>query len=78
MSVWNAIWSAGITAVPSSGNPQAGLAAPVGTLAVDGCGNVYVKRGGGTTAYGWYLFGSAPEQSIDRRGSNHDYQFPSQ
>lgn len=61
MSVWNSIWAADKTAVPTTGNPQAGLAAPVGTIAVDGCGNVYIKRGGGSTAYGWYLFGSAQQ-----------------
>jgi len=42
--------------VPVSANPQGVLAAPVGTLAVRACdGSVYVKTGGGSTAFGWYL-----------------------
>jgi hypothetical protein len=40
-------------------NPQGVTAAPVGTLAVRPCdGSVYVKRGGGATAFGWYLLAS--------------------
>lgn len=58
MSVWNSIWAAAQTAVGATANPQGTLAAPTGTIAVDGCGNVYIKRGGGSTAFGWYLMDS--------------------
>lgn len=59
MSYFPALWSvpAG-SAIPVAVNPQGVTAAPVGTIAVSPCGNVYVKTGGGSTAFGWYLFGS--------------------
>jgi hypothetical protein len=61
MSVWNALWSADgpVKTINGTGNPQGSLAAPVGTFAVRPCdGAVYIKTGGGSTAYGWYLFNS--------------------
>src|SRR5687767_8345384 len=61
MSVWNALWSAdgAVKTISGTGSPQGSLAAPVGTFAVRPCdGAVYLKTGGGSTAYGWYLFNS--------------------
>jgi hypothetical protein len=56
---WEALWAVDGTAKATSGNPQGVLAAPVGTIAVRSCdGAIYVKRGGGSTAYGWYLLSS--------------------
>ena len=45
--------------VATAVNPQGTLAKPVGTVAVRLCdGAMYVKRGGGSTAFGWYLLAS--------------------
>jgi hypothetical protein len=61
MGAWPALWDVPKPLVPVTANPQGATSAPVGTIAVDGCGNLYIKRGGGSTAYGWYLFGSAQQ-----------------
>jgi len=60
MSNWGALWALDAPVKTSgSQNPQGTLAAPVGTIAVRACdGSVYVKRGGGSTAFGWYLLAS--------------------
>lgn len=58
---WEALWRApaSLQVRSTAVNPQGSLAAPVGTIAVRSCdGTVYVKRGGGSTAYGWYILGS--------------------
>ena len=59
MADWGALWRvpAG-SAIPVAVNPQGVTAAPVGTLAVSPCGHVYIKTGGGSTPFGWYLFNS--------------------
>lgn len=61
MGAWPALWDVPKPLVPVTANPQGVTPAPVGTVAVDPCGNLFVKRGGGSTAYGWYLIGS-PQQ----------------
>jgi hypothetical protein len=54
--MWPEMWGSPVALVqPATGNPQGVLAAAVGTLAVSPCGNLYIKSGGGATAYGWYL-----------------------
>lgn len=58
MSNFGALWDVAKPVFPATGNPQGVLALPVGTIAVSPCGNIYVKKGGGSTAFGWYLFGS--------------------
>jgi hypothetical protein len=58
MSNFGALWDVAKPVFPATGNPQGVLALPVGTVAVSPCGNLYIKRGGGSTAFGWYLFGS--------------------
>lgn len=60
MAFFPALWSVPqAKAIGVTVNPQGVTAAPVGTIAVSPCGNVYIKKGGGVTAFGWYLFGSA-------------------
>lgn len=61
MSQWGALWAldSPARAITDGSNPQGNLAAPVGTMAIRSCdGAIYIKRGGGSTAFGWYLFGS--------------------
>ncbi len=59
MSNWGALWALDAPIKSTAVNPQGNLPAPVGTFAVRACdGAVYVKRGGGSTAFGWYLLAS--------------------
>lgn len=62
MSNFGALWDVAKPLFPATSNPQGTLALGVGSLAVSPCGNVYVKRGGGSTAYGWYLLAPTDQQ----------------
>jgi hypothetical protein len=51
---WDALWAA--AGVPTgSTNPQGNIAAPVGSMFVRSDGVLFIKLGGGNTAYGWYI-----------------------
>ncbi len=59
MSQWGALWALDSPVKTTAVNPQGVLAAPVGTIAVRPCdGAMFMKRGGGSTAFGWYLLPS--------------------